>query len=485
MDWTEAAQQGEVIMRGTLADQSAANVLLALSLSRQFTSVELLTGPEEIEGRVFLKAGHVLAVETRKPDIMGIPAFRHLLNLPLVGYVVYRLPAPDRFPPPLGKLSTQLVVHATLQDDLDSSLDITAAAPSMTASVASLSAVGAPPNAARGVAAPAARSLTPAHVEPPAAPLRAPAASAVAPLRSVTPSVATPQVREGLRPAATAAVPLAAPVAAAPVVAAKATAVPVIAVVSPKGGSGKTTVALNLSIALARTGVRVVLVDADPNGDILSALGAHQRAVVGIYDALCSAGQTATPTMRTALPCLQVVAALGRNTPLANLNRVPEPQRWAAALGGYSAGTDVIIVDTPAGMLGATTAVLSVVSGVVGVLQAETIPHRSFSMFGRGLSALPRAPKVLGVVLNMVNRDDPASMAVVQAARSELGATLLNTEVARDAAFHTAATNGVPAAMPGAGGHADLAAVFDGLADEIRSRAGLAPAKAGLGSFLL
>jgi Mrp family chromosome partitioning ATPase len=58
---------------------------------------------------------------------------------------------------------------------------------------------------------------------------------------------------------------------------------PILAVCSPKGGAGKTTIALNLAVALARTGVNVLLFDVDPNGDVLSALDAHGSVEQGIY----------------------------------------------------------------------------------------------------------------------------------------------------------------------------------------------------------
>lgn len=47
----------------------------------------------------------------------------------------------------------------------------------------------------------------------------------------------------------------------------------VIALANQKGGTAKTTTTLNLGIGLAKHGKRVLLVDADPQGDLTTALG--------------------------------------------------------------------------------------------------------------------------------------------------------------------------------------------------------------------
>src|ERR1700728_3856327 len=58
--------------------------------------------------------------------------------------------------------------------------------------------------------------------------------------------------------------------------------VPVIAIASGKGGVGKTTVAVNLALALTAQGQRVGLVDADLYGpDVPRMMGLRRRAEAG------------------------------------------------------------------------------------------------------------------------------------------------------------------------------------------------------------
>ncbi|HTJ24074.1 MAG TPA: AAA family ATPase, partial [Gemmatimonadaceae bacterium] len=84
----------------------------------------------------------------------------------------------------------------------------------------------------------------------------------------------------------------------------------VLSVVSQKGGVGKTTTAINLAAALARRGVKTLLVDSDPQGSVRHGLGLPAATTqFGLSDFLAGTHDLHQVVRTTNLPWLRIVSA--------------------------------------------------------------------------------------------------------------------------------------------------------------------------------
>lgn len=184
--------------------------------------------------------------------------------------------------------------------------------------------------------------------------------------------------------------------------AAGAPSMPLVAVASGKGGVGKTTLSVNLCVALAQAGARPVLLDADvglANADILCGLDPRHRLLRGPGGAAPSLADVATPAPGG---FLLVPGVSAMQSPASRAADAQGPRAWEmiGALPQLSALADVAVIDTPAGI--GPDVLAAVAAADVAIVVATPDPASIADAYAvlKIASALPGGPASTVLVVN-------------------------------------------------------------------------------------
>ena len=123
----------------------------------------------------------------------------------------------------------------------------------------------------------------------------------------------------------------------------------VVAIVNQKGGVGKTTTAINLSAALAQSGIRVLLVDMDSQGHASLGLGSHVSDLPGLYEVLKGGKHLRSVIRKDASPGVDLVPGTISLAAVEHLlaNRKGRAHALRRHLAGVRKLYDCVVLDCP------------------------------------------------------------------------------------------------------------------------------------------
>jgi len=206
----------------------------------------------------------------------------------------------------------------------------------------------------------------------------------------------------------------------------------VLAIVSQKGGVGKTTTAINIATALARRGRKTLLVDVDPQGAVRHGVGLSGNAQpAGLADVLAGTHELQDVVLATPMPWLRVLLAgsVAEATEhetyqghIATSPKLGELFQRARAR-GY-----IVIVDTPPGLGVVMRRVLEYSQHVIVPLQSEPLALQTTTQILRAIrEATATNPELVldGILLTMVEEGNEVSQRVSAYVREQLPRELL------------------------------------------------------------
>ncbi|CAA9576948.1 MAG: Chromosome (plasmid) partitioning protein ParA / Sporulation initiation inhibitor protein Soj [uncultured Thermomicrobiales bacterium] len=212
--------------------------------------------------------------------------------------------------------------------------------------------------------------------------------------------------------------------------------VPVVAIANQKGGVGKTTTSVATAVMLANRGVRVLLIDLDPQGNASSSLGVDKSSLVRTtYDLMigrATAVDAARPSGRDGLEIVATSSSLAA----AEIELVDFPDRehqLQRALAGIGDRFDLVLIDCPPSLGLLTVNAFTAAQSVLVPIQCEFLPLEGLSQLQRTIGQVRQHlnPEltITGVLMTMYDARTRLSAQVVEEVRrfypKELFATVI------------------------------------------------------------
>ena len=217
-----------------------------------------------------------------------------------------------------------------------------------------------------------------------------------------------------------------------------------IAVLSQKGGTGKTTMVRSLADVFERLGVDVLAVDADPQGNLSDYFDTDPSAHPTLADVLMGQARAADAVHGRVIPAnLQLAEA-----ELSLSGKIGREVTLRQALMDLKRSRDLILIDCPP-TLGLLT-VNALVAATHAILSTEA-QYFSLQGMAQAVQVLDLARdslnpqlELLGVCLNIANMRTRHARQTLEALRQRFGDKLFRTVIRQSIAYAESAERAIP-----------------------------------------
>lgn len=248
----------------------------------------------------------------------------------------------------------------------------------------------------------------------------------------------------------------------------------IIAICNQKGGVGKTTTSINLGSALAMMGIKVLLVDLDPQANATGGLGIDKETVsLSIYHVIIEKVPAISAIINTNISNLHLipshVSLSGAEVELVPIFR--REDRLKIGLDTVRDLYDLILIDCPPSLGLLTVNALNAAGSVLIPLQCEYYALEGLSQLLETIRVvqenLNAGLTIEGVLLTMADFRTKLTSDVIQEVRRFFGEKAYSVVIPRSIRLSEAPSRGVPIALydpqsSGAKSYQELAEKFIG-----------------------